>query len=113
MLDPPQQMVRPGDSPLIICTMISGDQPAVIEWVKVCLKPTHQHNDLLYHNMTSNLIFALFNLKYHFRLMDKGCQIASEHKKDAYNSLQFLKVMQELIFVAQETMQAIQKPGQK
>ena len=36
MLDPPQQMVRPGDSPLIICTMISGDQPAEIEWIKVC-----------------------------------------------------------------------------
>ena len=38
MLDPPQQMVRPGDSPLIICTMISGDQPVEIEWVKVCSK---------------------------------------------------------------------------
>ena len=36
MLDPPQQMVRPGDSPLIICTMISGDRPAEIEWIKVC-----------------------------------------------------------------------------
>ena len=56
---------------------------------------------------------ALLSLKTHFRLTDKDFQIALEHKKDAYSSLQFLKVMQELIFVAQETMQAIQKPGQK
>ena len=37
MLDPPQQMVRPGDRPLIICTVTSGDQPIEIEWFKVYL----------------------------------------------------------------------------
>jgi len=33
-LDPPQQVVRPGDSPQIDCQIVQGDQPIRIEWFR-------------------------------------------------------------------------------